>query len=103
MLKTTAAGKRQTQTHVTILSKAGMLALITFTVAPDGARITSSDPRQPKPKSCRFKTPLAAVASHTRALATTMRWRLADRLQRAGAAGVAAKKRAANNSRSTTE
>ena len=29
--------------------------------------------------------------------------RLADRLQRAGAAGVAAKKRAANNSRSTTE
>lgn len=79
MLKTTAAGKRQTQTHVTILSKAGMLALITFTVAPDGARITSSDPRQPKPKSCQFKTPLAAVASHTRALATTMRngWQIA--------------------------
>ena len=101
MLKTAAAGKRQTQTHVTILSKAGMLALITFTVAPDGARITSSDPRQPK--SCQFKTPLAAVASHTRALATTMRWRLAGRLQRAGTAGIVAKKRAANNSRSTTE
>ena len=79
MLKTTAAGKRQTQTHVTILSKAGMLALITFTVAPDGARITSSDPRQPKPKSCRSKTPLAAVASHTRTLATTLRngWQIA--------------------------
>jgi hypothetical protein len=103
MLKTTAAGKRRTQTHVTILSKAGMLALITFTVAPDGALITSSDPRQPKPKSCRFKTPLAAVASHTQALATTMRWRLADHLQRAGAAGVAAKKRAADNLRPTTE
>lgn len=78
MLKTTARGPRP-QTHVTIVSKAGMLALITFTVAPDGARITSSDPRQPKPKSCRFKTPLAAVASHTRALATTMRngWQIA--------------------------
>jgi len=77
MLKTTAAGKRQT--HVTILSKAGMLALITFTVAPDGARITSSDPRQASAKSCRFKDPLAAVASHTQALATTLRngWRIA--------------------------
>ncbi len=78
MLKTTARGPRP-QTHVTIVSKAGMLALITFTVAPDGARITSSDPRQALPKSCRFKTPLAAVASHTRALATTMRngWQIA--------------------------
>lgn len=102
MLNTTARGPRP-QTHLTIVSKAGMLALSTFTVAPDGALITSSDPRRPKPKSCRFKTPLAAVASHTRALATTMRWRLAGRLQRAGAAGAAAKKRAANNPRPTTE
>jgi hypothetical protein len=78
MLKTTARGPRP-QTHVTIVSKAGMLALITFTVAPDGALITSSDPRQALPKSCQFKTPLAAVASHTRALATTMRngWQIA--------------------------
>lgn len=72
MLKTTAAGAPHTQTHVTILAKAGMLALITLTVAPDAALVASRDPRLDRPKRSEFETPFAAVGAHTRALATSL-------------------------------
>lgn len=72
MLKTTTAGARRAETHVTILYKAGMLAVITFTADPDGLLVTSWDPRNALPKRCEFKSPLEAVAAHTRALATTV-------------------------------
>ncbi len=72
MLKTTAAGTPHTQTHVTILSKAGMLAALALKATPDGAVVASRDPRHDLPKRCEFKSPFAAVTSHTRALVTSL-------------------------------
>jgi len=61
------------ETRTAVLSKKGMLALLTVRTNEDGGQIVRVDPRQQLPTAQRYDTPESAIEWFRRSLATSRR------------------------------
>ena len=61
------------ETRTAVLSKKGMLALLTVKTNEDGGQIVRVDPRQQLPTAQRYDTPESAIEWFRRSLATSRR------------------------------